>query len=330
MIVPLISSDNETTGAICAIDIASGRIESSRRLLEAAAMPLANSLAASQKRSGITQTCKPAISKLLRGRKGLLAILTGVTLTSIMFLKWPYPVSCECQIEPVMRRFVVAPFKGTLQTMLVEPGQLVKQGDVLARMDPRELRWKRASLIADQNQSIKRRDSAQAAREYATQQLSGLEAERLGLEIELLDHRINNLEIKSPVAGIIVSGSLNWAEGAPLEIGEALFEIAPLKKMIVEVAIPDSEISHVIEGQCVQIRLEAFPNSDQMLSLKRIHPRSEIRDDANIFVAEVPLENRNGLLRPGMKGRASIQTAQQPVYWILFHKPWNLLRKHLF
>tara|TARA_R110002095_G_scaffold204582_4_gene187392 strand:- start:1130 stop:1516 length:387 start_codon:yes stop_codon:yes gene_type:complete len=128
----------------------------------------------------------------------------------------------------------------------------------------------------------------------------------------------------------VVSGSLNWAEGAPLEIGEALFEIAPLKKMIVEVAIPDSEISHVVEGQNVEIRLEAFSNSDQTLNLARIHPRSEIRDDANILVAEVPLENSNGLLRPGVKGRASIQTARQPVYWILFHKPWNLLRKYLF
>ena len=89
--------------------------------------------------------------------------------------------------------------------MLVEPGDFMHQGDVLARMDPRELHWKRASLIADQNQAIKRRDSAQASREYTTQQLSRLEAERLGLEVELLDHRINNLEMKSPVDGVVVS-----------------------------------------------------------------------------------------------------------------------------
>jgi len=205
LIVPLICSDNETTGAICAIDIATDRIEISRRLLEAAAMPLANSLAASQHRTGITQSWKPAISKLLRGRTGLLTLMTGVALTLIMFLQWPYPVTCECQIEPVMRRFVVATFKGTLETMLVEPGDFMHQGDVLARMDPRELHWKRASLIADQNQAIKRRDSAQASREYTTQQLSRLEAERLGLEVELLDHRINNLEMKSPVDGVVVS-----------------------------------------------------------------------------------------------------------------------------
>ncbi|WP_291179359.1 HlyD family efflux transporter periplasmic adaptor subunit [Gimesia sp.] len=330
LMVPFHSSDNETTGAFCVIDIAFDRMESTRCLLEAAATPLANSLNGIQQRSTRAQAWKSVISKRLCGRTGLLTAVTLFALASILFLPWPYQVSCECQVEPVMRRFVVAPFKGTLETLLVEPGDLVHQGDVLARMDPRELQWKRASLIADQKQAIKRRDSAQASREYATQQLSRLEAERLGLEIELLDHRINNLEIRSPVAGIVVSGTLNWAAGAPLEIGEAMFEIAPLEKMLVEIAVPDAEICHVTAGQSVQVQLDALPETDQKLSLDRIHPRSEIRDDANIFVADALLANSQGLLRPGMKGRARIQTARQPVYWILFHKPWNLLRKYLF
>ncbi|MEQ9070461.1 MAG: hypothetical protein RLO18_27250, partial [Gimesia chilikensis] len=86
----------------------------------------------------------------------------------------------------------------------------------------------------------------------------------------------------------------------------------------------------VREAQSVHIRLEALPDSDQTLQLERIHPRAELRDEANIFVAEAAVDNSQGLLRPGMKGRASIQTAPQPIYWILFHKPWNLIRKYLY
>lgn len=328
--VPLIRSDNEPQGGICAIDIPSERLEKTRQLLEAAATPLANSLAASQRRTGISLNWKSALRQLAGNRTRIATLISCLLLTALLFLPWPYTVVCDCQLEPVSQRFVVAPFEGSLETMLVEPGDLVHKGDVLARMDPRELRWKRSSLVADQNQALKRRDSAQAARDYTNQQLSKLEAERLGLEIELIDHRIENLEIKSPVEGIVVAGSLNWSEGAPLEIGEALFEIAPLDKMVVEVAVPDSEISHIREGQHVLVRLVALPGSDQTLSLQRIHPRAEIRDDANIFVAEAALANKGRLLRPGMKGRASIQTPSQPVYWILFHKPWNFLRKYLF
>jgi multidrug resistance efflux pump len=328
--VPLINAEQEPLGAICAIEIPPEKQEQTRCLLSAAATPLAHALAASQRQSGLTQNWKRTMRKLFRGRVRYLVLLACLAFTAILFLPWPYQVVCECQLEPVMQRFVVAPFTGSLETMLVEPGDLVHKGDVLARMDPRELQWKRSSLIADQNQAIKRRDSAQVARDYTTQQLSRLEAERLGLELELINHRIQHLEIKSPVDGIVVAGSLNWAEGAPLEIGAALFEIAPLDRMIVEVAVPDAEISYVRQGQPVHIQLDALPGSDQTLQLERIHPRAEIRDDANIFVAEAPLENERAVLRPGMKGRASIQTDQQPVYWILFHKPWDLIRKYLF
>ncbi|WP_417386426.1 efflux RND transporter periplasmic adaptor subunit [Gimesia sp.] len=328
--VPLTCTEHELRGALCAIEIAADKMEKTRRLLEAAATPLANTFTASQRQSGMTGTWKTALRKLLQDRIRLVVLGTCLILSAILFVPWPYQVACECQLEPVKQRFIVAPFEGTLETMLVEPGDLVHQGDVLARMDPRELQWKRSGLIADRNQAVKRRDSAQAVRDYTTQQLARLEAERVSLELELIDHRINHLEIKSPVDGIVVAGSLNWTEGAPLEIGEALFEIAPLDRMIVEVAVPDSEISHVREGQNVQIRLEALPDSDQTLTLARIHPRAEIRDEANIFIAEAMLENDAGVLRPGMKGRARITTVDQPVYWILFHKPWNLIRKYLF
>ncbi|QDU51618.1 efflux RND transporter periplasmic adaptor subunit [Gimesia panareensis] len=328
--VPLIRSDHEPQGVICAVNIPPDSLDKTRHLLEAAATPLANKLAAAQQRTSITRNWNLLLWKLFRSKARMAGLTLCLLLSALLFLPWPYTVVCDCQLEPVSQRFVVAPFEGSLETMLVEPGDLVHKGDVLARMDPRELRWKRSSLVADQNQALKRRDSAQAARDYTNQQLSKLEAERLGLEIELIDHRIENLEIKSPVEGIVVAGSLNWSEGAPLEIGEALFEIAPLDKMVVEVAVPDSEISHIREGQQVLVRLEALPDSEQTLSLQRIHPRAEIRDDANIFVAEAALDNSSRLLRPGMKGRASIQTPSQPVYWILFHKPWNFLRKYLF
>lgn len=328
--VPLASPDQQADTVVCVLDLSLDRLKQTQCLLEAAGQPLANTLHAAQRRSSLTGNWKTAIRQSLQGKTRRVMFAACLLFTALMFVSWPYQVNCVCQLEPITQRFVVAPFAGSLETMLVEPGDLVHQGDVLARMDPRELKWKRASLISDQNQAIKRRDSAQAARDFTTQQLSRLEAERLGLEIELLDHRINNLEIKSPVDGIVVAGTLNWAEGAPLEIGEALFEIAPLDQMVVEVAVPDSEINHVREAQSVHIRLEALPDSDLTLQLERIHPRAELRDDANIFVAEAVVDNNQGLLRPGMKGRASIQTVPQPVYWILFHKPWNLIRKYLY
>ena len=37
----------------------------------------------------------------------------------------------------------------------------------------------------------------------------------------------------------------------------------------------------------------------------RIHPRSVTREKDNVFLGEIPLDNGDGALRPGMKGRAA-------------------------
>jgi multidrug resistance efflux pump len=65
------------------------------------------------------------------------------------------------------------------------------------------------------------------------------------------------LDIKSPIDGVVISGDLKRAEGAPVAIGQTLYEIAPLDRMVAEVAIPDDEISRVRLAQSVTINLDA-------------------------------------------------------------------------
>jgi multidrug resistance efflux pump len=196
-------------------------------------------------------------------------------------------------------------------------------------MDGREIRWKRAGVEADLKQSIKKRDVAQATHSYADQQIAQLESDRLKLELELLDYRAENLEIKSPISGIVASGDLERAEGAPLTIGQTLFEIAPLEKMIVEVALPDDEISHIDVEQTIDVRLDAYPGQAWQVVVAKVQPRSETRERDNVFIAEAELDNIDGRLRPGMKGRAKVRTPHRPLGWILFHKPWEYVTKKL-
>jgi hypothetical protein len=99
--------------------------------------------------------------------------------------------------------------------------------------------------------------------------------------------------------------------------------------MIVEVAIADDEVSYVSKGQDVTVRLDAYPFRTWRAVLTKVQPRSEIRDQDNVFIGEAELDNSDGALRPGMKGRAKIVTGLRPVGWILFHKPWEYLTKKL-
>ena len=68
-------------------------------------------------------------------------------------------------------------------------------------------------------------------------------------------------------------------------------------------------------------RSRRYPRHDWTGELLSIHPRSEIKDDQNVFIAEVRMQNLDDTLRPGMNGQARITTARHALIWNLFHKP---------
>lgn len=329
--VPLHDDDGKAVGAMVLLDDRSDAVPSRAvSFLRMAEGPIATSFDVAKRLEGTALIrLARAAARLGRTWKGSAAGVCALLLLAAMAVPLPYKLHCDCRIEPVTRRFVAAPFEGTLEKALVKPGDLVDGGDLLARMDGREVRWKRAAVVADLNQATKKRDAAMAAQDSAEAQIAKLEMERLNVELQLLDHRAENLEIKSSMRGIVTSGDLERAEGAPLEVGQTLFEIAPLENMVVEVAVPDEDVAYVREGQPLFVRLDAYPGKAWPCEIMRVRPRAEIRDQDNVFVAEATLDNADSLLRPGMKGRAKVVTPRRPLGWILFHKPAEYLTKKL-
>lgn len=244
---------------------------------------------------------------------------------AVLLLPVNYKVRCDCQLEPVTRRFVASPYDGILDRALVTVGATVQPGDVLARMDGREIRWELAGITAERDRANKQSEASFANHEFAAANVSRLEVERLDLKIQLYESRQKNLEVTSPIQGIVVSGDLEKAEGAPVACGQTLFEIAPLEEMIAELAIPEVDIPHVYKGQQVVLHMEASSQGPLRATVTRVRPRAEIREQQNVFIAEVQLTNSDGSLRPGMQGTARVVGPRRTVAWNLFHKPWQSL-----
>jgi multidrug resistance efflux pump len=256
--------------------------------------------------------------------------LAGVAILAAMMF-WPraYVVQCECEIQPVRVRYIPAPFEARLDECLVEPGDVVAKGDLLARLDGTEIRWKLSGITAEWDRSSKERDGHLALKEINAAQVSRLQMERLQQETELLQDRTTRLEIRSPIDGVVISGDLKKNEGAPLSIGQTLFEIAPLEQMVVEFGIPEDDVLHVDLKMPVEFVVDSLPERSWTGTVEKVHPRGEVKDQSHVFVAELSLPNDNGLLRPGMRGRAWITTKKQPWGWNLFHKAWYRLRSSL-
>ncbi|MFT7638959.1 MAG: biotin carboxyl carrier protein [Pirellulaceae bacterium] len=277
-------------------------------------------------RASLTQRLMQSL--IIRSRAKSIRAVFWVTLlvSAAMLLPLPHRVSCDCQLTPTVRRMSVAPFDGLLETSHVKTGETVKAGQLLAKLDGRQADWELSGLLANRKQAVKKRDVGYARGEVAEAQQAALEVEQLDIKIQLLRDRQESLRVVSPIDGVVVSGELESVEGAPVTIGQTLFEIAPLKSLKLEIAIPEQEIGFVDVGQAVSIFLEGRPDDAIVAQLSKIAPEAELRDGQNVFVGNLLIDNSDNRLRPGMAGTARLSIGKKMTGWLLFHRVWQQLR----
>ncbi len=268
--------------------------------------------------------------KAMSGKKKIL--VTGAVtllLCAIAFFPKEFNLHPDTWVRPVQVRYVVARFDGILEKVFVEPGDRVQQGAALAMLDGREIDLELRSIEADSAKALKMRDNYLAAGDIAPAQIALLEARRLQERSSLLKDRQQKLDLKSPLDGIVLSGDLKQEVGGPVGRGQMLFEIAPLENVLVELAVLDEDISYVAEDMEVEVRFDAFPGRTWTAQIDRIAPKSEIIQNANVFLTTLDLENEDRVLQPGMQGHATVKCGRRSLAWIYFHKPWYALCKLL-
>ena len=328
---PLICDDDSVIGAIVMTGtramLQSTQIE---RFSNTAAPSIANTFRVVEKvkHSTITRT-KTYIKRKVSIAKRLAALGLAVGFCLLMFLPITYRVRCNCVTEPVSRRFAVAPFDGQITVGHSEAGDIVEAGQVLAEMDGQTIRWELSGVTAERAQSLRTREIKLHERNVPEAILSELEYKRLVSEEEILLYKKDHLQIKSPIDGVVLSGSLERAEAASIETGQVLFEIGPIKPMRVEMAIPSTEIAQIKNGFPVKVWIDGQEDAPIKGEIMKIHPRSETRDAKNVFIAEIEFPNEDERLRPGMKGSVRIDCEERTLGWSLFHKPMNYVRSRL-
>ena len=153
--------------------------------------------------------------------------------------------------------------------------------------------------------------------------MARLELERLNVKDAQLTRREQELEIESPVSGVVLEGLRDRVDGTPVKRGDVLFEVAPLDRVQVEVEIPAGDVCNVVSGQSVTLWLEGLGGDSLSGKIDGLSPESEVSEGANVFMADVEFDNVQGKMRPGMRGRARIDTPLKPLGWILFQPLWE-------
>ena len=298
--------------------------EATRRFMTAASPHVEIALQACRRAEpGIASRVASALGRSLRSRAGMLVVLALMLFGGAMFVPVPSHVRCDCRVAPVARRYAVAPFDGQIETVLAKRGDTVTEGQILARLDGRQVRWELAGVEAERHQAARKHEVELVGQDVPEAILASLELDRLNVKDSQLTHRESQLEVASPVTGIVLEGLRDRVEGTPVKTGDVLFEVAPLDRVRVEIEVPASEVSTVEVGLSVTLWLEGLGTDAISGTIQSLAPESEVSEGENVFIAELEFENTQGRMRPGMRGRTRIDSPRRPLGRVLFQPLWE-------
>jgi multidrug resistance efflux pump len=269
------------------------------------------------------------LQHLVGPRHVALKLWTVLGLAAVVFLavaEGEYQVTADATLEGEVQRAVTAALPGYIAEVGARAGDIVREGDVLAVLDDRDLRLERQKLLSQRAQQAS--EFRQALGEGQRARVNILQAQMAGVEaqIELVDEQLKRTRIVAPFDAVIVKGDLSQSLGAPVERGNVLFELAPLDTYRVIMKVDERDITDVAVGQTGRLALTSLPNDEIPLVIEKITPVSVVDQGRNYFRVEAGAQGAIDRLRPGMEGVGKIHVDERKLAWIWTHKLVHWLR----
>ena len=220
------------------------------------------------------------------------------------------------------------------------PGRIAPGPTVLGTLETAELRLQLKAAEAERLAYLKQADAAMREDKRAESQIARAQASKVSARVKLIEHRIAQAVLVSPIEGYVVSGDLQRQLGAPVKTGDVLFEVASLADLRGELSVPEDLIADV------QIALErarrdrkdltgelattALPDKRIAFTVVRINPVAEVVEQKNVFKVRVRLLANRQVLRPGMEGVGKIDIDRRSYGYIWTRRLVNWIRMKLW
>lgn len=243
------------------------------------------------------------------GRKALLVAVAAL-VAFFWFATGENRIAADAMIEGAVQRTIAAPADGFIAESLARPGDVVSKGEVLVRLDDRELTLERLRLMTELQRGRIEYDRALAQRDRAETQVRRSQIEQTEAQISLVDKQIERTRMTAPYDGIVTSGDLSQSIGAAVARGEALLTVAPIDAYRVILSVDERRISDVTHGQSGTLVVTSLPERSFPLAVRKITPVAEYADGATSFRVEAELTDGFDGILPGMEGVGKIDVAQ--------------------
>lgn len=237
-----------------------------------------------------------------------------------------YHISADASLEGRVQRVVASPIDGFISSAEVRAGDVVDKGQLMAKLEDKDLNLELAKLKNVRQQHNKEYRQALALHERAKTTILRAKIKQADAQVELIKKQLARLQIVAPFTGVVIEGELDQLLGTPVERGKKLYIVAPLDDYRIILKVDEREISYVKENQEGELALSSLPNERLSFSLQSITPVSTSKENRNYFRVEAKLNKTNINLHPGMQGVAKIKTGREKLIWIWTHNLVDWLR----
>lgn len=233
-------------------------------------------------------------------------------------------------MEPIAVIDVKSKASGVINKMPVETGTYVKPGDLIVQIDTRDVqnKYDQAKAMLDaanaklqvSEANKKRNEEMFKARVITPQEFEQVavdyENAKSGVvnaqaNLDLAKQSLEDATVKAPSEGTIITKNVSEGTviaGATNSVsgGTTIVQMADLGVVRIRAFFNESDIGNVHPGEPANVTVDAYPDRRFSGTVQKIEPQAVVQQNVTMFPVLVNLENRDGLLRPGMNGEVSV------------------------
>jgi len=261
---------------------------------------------------------------LLTSGRRRLAFGGGLAAAALFLILCPLPmrISGEATVAPQHLVTIAAPVDGNVSAVFAHEGQRVSAGDLLGTMNDWQWRMDLASSEAKYRAAELGMEN-DLARGSASAGADRAQMEYLRAEVARNRARLESAQLRSPIAGVVVTPALQNAAGEHLDAGAAFAQVLDLSTAIVDIAISQRDAALLLPGQSAAVKLDSYPQRTWRGAVAIVSPEAQAQagEGDRTFAARVPLANVDAVLRSGMSGHAKVFIGFRPAGYVLLRAP---------
>lgn len=260
------------------------------------------------------------------------SVLIVLMIAAVFLVNIDNKISGDCEVLPLSKYYARTRIDGVLKEFLVDEGDRVEAGSVVALLDDVEikkrLREAEARLEVTRANMLKFFGMGQMA-DYA---IEALKLKGIEKEIELLQSDLEDTRIVVEGSGVVLTPGPRFAErlGKPVSRGEELVEVGQVDELLLAVAVPEKGIKFIESGQKIRFLLNSLPEKHFEVRVDSIRQKAEPRPEGNFFIVESNVDLPAGSFKPGMKGKAKIYADKAPIWKVYLGDMINFFRIKVF